>query len=126
MFLRKMDFERNFHSEHIGRAYGDLFPTRWAYRRCDCVCNCIRIWSVQNCVLSSSERKVKAWSESASSDLSMIELWPSKHSCQRSREGPHSVFAGLVLVTYRGIVLLLTGYQADKTQIHTAPLFGHH
>ncbi|KAK1233739.1 Mitochondrial outer membrane protein iml2 [Marasmius sp. AFHP31] len=30
---------------------------------------------------------------------------------------PHSVFAGLVLMTYRGIVLLLSGYQADETHI---------
>ncbi|KAK1235212.1 Mitochondrial outer membrane protein iml2 [Marasmius sp. AFHP31] len=35
-----------------------------------------------------------------------------------AEKDPHSVFVGLVLMTYRGIVLLLSGYRA-------APVFGH-
>ncbi|KAG7095511.1 hypothetical protein E1B28_006250 [Marasmius oreades] len=34
-----------------------------------------------------------------------------------AKKDVHSVFAGLVLMTYRGIVLLLSGYQADETYI---------
>ncbi|KAF9269546.1 hypothetical protein L218DRAFT_953162 [Marasmius fiardii PR-910] len=34
-----------------------------------------------------------------------------------AKKDVHSVFAGLVLMTYRGIVLLLSGYQADETHI---------
>ncbi|KAL0581646.1 Mitochondrial outer membrane protein iml2 [Marasmius crinis-equi] len=34
-----------------------------------------------------------------------------------ARKDTHSVFAGLVLMTYRGVVLLLSGYQADETHI---------
>ncbi|KAG6815974.1 hypothetical protein H0H87_009701 [Tephrocybe sp. NHM501043] len=34
-----------------------------------------------------------------------------------SKTDVHSVFAGLVLMTYYGVVLLLSGYQADETHI---------
>ncbi|KAG6825732.1 Mitochondrial outer membrane protein iml2, partial [Arthromyces matolae] len=34
-----------------------------------------------------------------------------------SKNDVHSVFSGLVLMTYYGVVLLLSGYQADETHI---------
>ncbi|KAK1218296.1 Mitochondrial outer membrane protein iml2 [Marasmius sp. AFHP31] len=71
-----MVLERDFHSEHIGCTYGNLFSTQMGLSRRRL---CVQLHS--DMVYSPSYplfflRKFKAWS--ASSDPSMIELWPSK------------------------------------------------
>ena len=91
-----------------------------------------RVWPVQSRLFVAAQEDSVRSSSSRPSKLSYLfrrgvvgflgfqydrKLALSALSLSSSKDDIHGVFAGLVLMTYLGVVLLLGGYQADEKRI---------